>query len=269
MVPSVAPPAPMLRSGMRLVLSAYFVTALLIAGTLAATAQNQPRAPQPPPPAPYKPVAIVPPKPMDDAGFDALRKQLGEISQRKDRAGLAPLVVAKGFFWQREGGNRADKRKSGIDNLATALGLNNKDGAGWKILFSYSDDPTASALPDHQGAVCAPAEPAFNAQEFAGLLKATQTDISEWGYPVSAGIEVHATPQANAPVIEQLGLTFVRVSPESTRGSAAYVRIVTPAGKAGFVSVDAIAPTGNDQLCYVKDGSAWKIGGYIGGGEPQ
>ena len=51
--------------------------------------------------------------------------------------------------------------------------------------------------------------------------------------------------------------------------AAGKLRIVTPAGKAGYVSVDSIAPLGNDQLCYVKDGGGWKIAGYIGGGEPQ
>ena len=86
---------------------------------------------------------------------------------------------------------------------------------------------------------------------------------------MSANIEVHAGPQANAPVIDTLGLAFVRVMPEATPTSAAYVRIVTPSGRAGYVSVDAIAPVGNDQICYVKDGDAWRIGGYIGGGEPQ
>ncbi len=239
-----------------------WLAALLIAGPLAARAQNRP-------PAPYKAVAVVPPKPMDDAGFDALRKQLGEIAQRKDRAALAPLVVAQGFFWDRENGNRANKRKSGIDNLAIVLGLNSTNGAGWEILFSYADDPTASAPPGHKDAVCAPAEPGYIPKELDALLKATQTDISEWGYPVSAGIDVHAKAQASAPVIEKLELNFVRVAPESTPGSASYLRIVTPSGKAGFVSVDAIAPIGNDQLCYVKDGGAWKIGGFIGVGEPQ
>lgn len=150
-------------------LRATFATAILIAGTLAAPAQNQPLTL---PSAPYKAVAIVPPKPMDDPAFDALRKQLGDIAQRKDRAALSPLVANQGFFWERENGNRADKRKSGADNLATALGLNNKDGAGWEILFSYADDPTASPSPDHKGAVCAPAEPVFNGAEFDALLAA-------------------------------------------------------------------------------------------------
>jgi len=240
--------------------------ALLIAGTVTAPAQNPPPLA---PAGPYKAVAVALPAPMADAAFDAARKQIGEIAQRKDRAALAHLVVAQGFFWDRENGNRADKRKSGIDNLATALGLNNKDGAGWEILFSFTEDPTASASPDHKGAVCAPAEPGYDVRAFDDLLKATQTDVSEWGYPVSASIEVHATAHANAPVIDKLGVVFVRVIPETAPVSAAYLRIVTPAGKAGYVSVDAIAPIGNDQLCYVKDGDVWKIGGYIGCGEPQ
>ena len=46
-------------------------------------------------------------------------------------------------------------------------------------------------------------------------------------------------------------------------------RVVTPAGKIGFVSVDSVAPIGNDQICYVKDAGGWKIGGYVGGGDSQ
>ena len=246
------------------------VAALLIAGLLPAVAQNQPNGqPAPAPARPYKAVAIAPTKPMTDAAFDAMRKQLGEVAKRKDRAALARLVAAQGLFWQRENRDTADKSKPGIDNLAAALGLNNKDGAGWDVLAGYADDPTASPSAEHKGAVCAPAAPGFNSKDFDELIKATQTDASEWGYPMSAGIEVHAGPQANAPVIDRLALAFVRVMPEPNPASAAYVRIVTPNGKAGYVSVDAVAPVGNDQLCYVKDGDAWKIGGYIGGGEPQ
>jgi hypothetical protein len=222
------------------------------------------------PPKPYKAVTVTPPQPASDPAFDALRKQVGEAAQKKDRAALAPLVVAQGFFWQRDGRDRADKRKSGLDNLATALSLNSKGGAGWDILFSYTDDPTASPSSVFKGALCAPGEPAHNAAAFTELLKSTQSDVSEWGYTLSPATDVHEKAQASAPVIEKLGPMFVRVAPDKTPGSAAYQRIVTPSGKAGFVTIDAVAPLGNDQLCYVKDGgNGWKIGGYIGGGESQ
>ena len=72
---------------------------------------------------------------------------MSEAAQHKDRAGLAKLVIGGGFFWLRENGDRADKRKSGVDNLAGALGLNNKDGAGWDMLAGFADDPTGSPCP--------------------------------------------------------------------------------------------------------------------------
>lgn len=243
--------------------------AVLVAAT--ASAQSPPRG-QPPAAAtgkPYKPVAATPPKPMGDSSFDAFRKQLGEAAQRKDRLALARLTVAQGFFWQRENRDRADKRKAGIDNLSAALSLNNKDGVGWDILAGYVDDPAASAPPTHKDALCAPAEPTYSAQEFAALLKATQTEASDWGYPLTAGIDVRAAAYAGAPVIDKLELALVQISPGTASGSVAFLRITAPSGKIGFVSVDAIGPLGNDQICYVKDAAGWKVGGYIGGGEPQ
>ncbi len=240
-------------------------TAVLIAGS--AAAQN--RGQQPAPATPYKPVAIVLPQPTTDASFEAMRKQLGEAAERKDRAAMARLVVAQGFFWDRENGNAADKRKSGFDNLSAALGLANKEGAGWDMLSGYAEDPAASPSPDHKGAMCAPADPAFDAQAFDELIRTTNTDPTEWGYPVSAGLEVHATAQANGPVIDKLGLHFVRIMPESASEQPSYMRIATPSGKTGYITINSIAPIGNDQICYVKEGGAWKIGGYIGGGEPQ
>jgi hypothetical protein len=263
---------------MRQIHALTIFAALLIAAALPSLAQSQqprppaPAAPSGPAPAkPYKPVAITLPVAMKEPSLDALRGQIGDAAKKKDRAALAKLVVAKGFFWDRENSDGADKRKPGADNLATALGLGNKDGAGWDMLAGYAQDPTASASAAHKGAVCAPADPTFNGKEMDALLAATQTDIPEWGYPVSNGVEVRAGPQASAPVIDKLGLHFVRVMPDASPAAAvgAFMRIVTPAGKTGFIAADAIAPLGNDQLCYVKEAGGWKIGGYIGGGDAQ
>ena len=217
----------------------------------------------------YKPVAIALPQPVADGAFDTLRKQIGEAAQRKDRAALTALVVARGFFWLRDNRNIADKRKAGFDLLAAALGFNTKEGVGWELLASTTQDPTASPAPGFPGALCAPAEPAYDRKAFAGLLAATNSDITEWGYPVSEAIEVHAAPQATAPAIEKLGLYFVRMVPETASTPPSWLRIATPSGKAGYVSVDSVAPIGNDQICYVKNGGVWKIGGYVGDGEPQ
>lgn len=237
-------------------------------------AQSQPAKPAPGAPAsapvkPYKAVAITPAKPTTDASLEAFRKQLGDVAQKKDRAALAKLVVAQGFFWDRENGDGADKKKSGIDNLAVTLGLKSKEAPGWDMLSGYAGEPTAAPANDHKTALCAPADPAFNEKAFEALLKETQTDLPEWGYLLTDGVDVRATAQANSPVVEKLGLHFVRVLPESGPGAATSLRVATPSGKTGFVSSDVIVPLGNDQLCYVKDASGWKIGGYIGAGDAQ
>lgn len=268
---------------MQIIRSMSVMTAMLMIGMAGAVAQPAPRAPVAPPPAaapkaapavpqaapakPYKPVAVTPAQEMTDPAFEALRKQVAAAAQKKDRAALASLVVAKDFFWEREDGDNADSKKSSLDNLAAALGLGNNDGVGWDMLTGYSEESTAAPSPSHTNALCSPADPAFDNVAFEALLKATQTDVSDWGYPLSPNVEVRATPHASAPVTAKLALAFVRVMPETAPASTAYVRVVTPDGETAYAPVDSIAPVGNDQICYVKEGNAWKIGGYIGGSD--
>lgn len=238
------------------------LAAVLFAAMAASAAAQQPPAPG----KPYRAVAITPPATMNDADFTALRAKVAEAARNRDRAALAKMVASKGFFWDRDGADRAQGRP-GIDVLSAALGLANKEGVGWDMLGGFADEPIASPAPSRKGAMCAPAEPRYDTKAFAALLKSTQTDALAWGYPSSPDIEVRAAPQASAPVIDKIGLTFVRVLPEGSVNPN-YMRVLTPAGKVGFVTIDALAPVGNDQVCYVKEGGAWKIGGYIGAGEP-
>lgn len=241
---------------------------LSLAAVLPANAQGNPpqSAPAIAPAKPYKPVEVKLPEPMKDASFEAFRKQLGEIAQKKDRAALAKLVAAS-FFWQGEDADKTDKKKTPIDNLSAAIGLTGKDPIGWDLLTGYAADPTAQPFPDKKDVVCAPADPTFDDKALEDLAKSTQTDPSEWGYPLNNGVEVRGSAQASAPVAEKLGMHFVRVMPDDSAPdqNAPMVKVVTPSGKTGFVAADMIAPLGNDQLCYIKDGAGWKIAGFIGG----
>ena len=179
-------------------------------------------------------------------------------------------MVTLGFFWDRENGNGADRHKSGVDNLAAAIGLDNPDGSGWDMLATLVDDPTASLSPDHKKTMCSPADPGYDSKAFDALIDETDTDPTDWGYPVSDGIEVRAAEDAGAAVIDRLGLYFVRVLPDAVTASPSFIHIAMPSGKTGYVAIDAIAPMGNDQICYVPAvHGGWKIGGYIGGGDPQ
>ena len=244
------------------------------------TAQAQPAGQQRPPsgeappakPAPYKAVAITLPVPLEDQSFEAFRIKLGEIAERKDRAALAQLIVGKGFFWERESGNGADAKKSGIANFAAAIGLDNPDDpdSGWDTLAIYAEDPTVFGLSDRPGVVCGPSDPGFSEDAFQALLDTTKTDVSDWVYPVARGTELRATPRPDAPVVEQLGLVFLRLLAFDAMpdpATADFVRVMLPSGETGFVKSVEIASLGVSQICYAKEGGGWKIAGMLGGEE--
>ena len=225
------------------------------------------QAPATAPIKPYKALAITMPTPSTDPSYEAFRKQLADVAKRKDRAGLAKLVVAQGFFWETEGGDKADKKKSAIANLEQVMGgFSGADAQGWDALAQAAEDPTLEALPDHAGVMCGPAGPQIDGQAFEALVKATATEPGDWAFPVAPDLEVRSAAQPNAPVIEKLGLHLIRVIAEATPANAQtqpmFARVVTPSGKTGFVAMDGISPIGFDQLCYVKDASGWKITGF-------
>ncbi len=257
------------------------VLGVIVAGLIAlpAAAQKAPPPPagqkgapqaqqQPPvaPPAPYAVLKVAPPKPFGDPALAAFRKELAAVAQKKDRPALARLVIAQGFFWLKEQGNAAGK-KTGIEALATALSLAAKDGSGWETLAEFAKDETAAPFPDRANTVCSPAGPEFDAAALEKLAADTKTDLGDWGFTAAESVEGRATASQNAPVVETLGMQFVRVMPDmAPNASQDFMRVVTPAGKVGFVAAEAINPLGSDMLCYGKDAAgAWKIVGMIGG----
>ncbi|MGA9009113.1 MAG: hypothetical protein WB495_20075 [Xanthobacteraceae bacterium] len=224
----------------------------------------------PPPAAPIKPyqlVAVKPPGPLTDPGLVALRKRLADVAAKKDRAALAKLV-AQNFFWVQDK-DLADPHKSGIDNLAKAIGLDAKDGSGWDTLAGFASEPTATESPQQKGVFCAPADPAVDRQKLEALGKATGTDPAEWGYANKDGVELHQTAKPDSPVVEKLGLYLVRVLADTGQGAdpndPLFLHIAAPDGKTGYADAALVSPLGSDQMCYAKDGSGWEIAGYFGG----
>lgn len=263
--------------------TATLTVSLLLAATSASLAQGQlPRPSQlppaggqggppprnqaaPPPQAaakPYKAVEISAPQPVADPSFEAFRKQLGATAEKKDRKALAGLVAAN-FFWMGEKGDRADKKKPGVDNLAKAIGLDGKDPPGWELLGAAAADPTGMPFPDRKDTVCAPADPVFDGKAFEALVKSSGTE--DWAFPTRPDLEVRSAPQPTASVIEKLGMHFVRVMNDPKAEPGPMLKVATPSGKIGFVPAESLSPLGSDQLCYSKEAVGWKISGYIGG----
>ena len=223
-------------------------------------ATKAPRAVKPQPP--YAPIAVAAPRPFADGDLAPFRERIAAAAKRKDRVALGRLVVATDFFWIRENGEGASKTKSGIDNLVHAANL--KDDAGWQALGDIAEADTAVPLVERAGVVCAPGGPQFDSAAFDKVAQATGTELSDWGYPTADGLAVRESVKLDAPVIETLGMNLVRVMHGKGRPGD-FIQVAAPSGKVGFVTADAVRPLTADQLCYSKDGGAWKIVGYIGG----
>ncbi len=222
-----------------------------------------------PAPKPYDLVPVTLPPAYNDPSFEVFRKQLGDVARRKDRRALGNLVVARNFFWVGEQGDRANRRKSGIDNLAAALELDAKDGGGWQALEEAARDPTLEQFTDRKGVLCAPANPTYDERAADQVAKQTDTEPDDWGYPNKAGIEVREAPRPDAAIIEKLGLNLVRVisddaPPGASPRDSDYLRIVTPSGKVGYINESDLSSLNPEQVCYAKEGTSWKIAGFIG-----
>jgi hypothetical protein len=87
------------------------------------------------------------PQAYGDPSFEAFRKQISDIASHKDSAALAKLLVNT-FFWMGERGDRANKRKPGIDNLAAAINLDGNEGSGWEILAAAANEATLEPVPE-------------------------------------------------------------------------------------------------------------------------
>ena len=122
-----------------------------------------------------------------------------------------------------------------------------------------------------KGVFCAPGEPGYDDNAAIELATATQTIGSDWMYPLRDGVEVRSIAKPDAPVAERLGLHLVRVLPDDSPANAvtaSFHKVMTPSGKIGFVAVNALRDISEEQLCYVKEPTGWKIAGFFGG-EPS
>jgi hypothetical protein len=223
-----------------------------------APGQQTPPEPQP---KPYQAVAVQPPQPYNDASFEAFLDQLADIAEKKNKAALG-RIIAQDFFWISDGKDTADKSKPPIENFAKAIGLDGADG--WLALEDYSGEETADPYAERAGVICSPAKPKFDQNAYDALEDATDTEADDWGYPVRSGLDVRESAAKNARVIEKLGMNLVWIYPDpSAKDDDETMRIVTPSGKIGYVLAEDIVEIEGDQVCYVKDGNAWKIAGVI------
>ncbi len=222
----------------------------------------------------YQAVAVKLPPVPEDAGFESFRNELASVAKGRVYAELERLVFAQSFFWDRDFKGGFDRQQSGVDNLAAAVRLEQRNGMGWGTLAAFAAETTASAFTSRPGIICAPGEPSFDGVEFDRLVDYTRSSARDWATPRADLTTVRAGPRHNAAVADTLSLGLVRVfgylakdnEPDTLR--AAWARVATPAAKIGFVAPGALLSLSAERLCYGKDGfGRWHIAGYVGAGD--
>src|SRR5262249_38600067 len=143
---------------------------LTAVAALIAPAQGEPVLP---PIRPYAAVAVAPPEPFADSSFEAFRKELAAVAQARVHGELARIVIAQGFFWQRDFARSFGPQRPAVDNLAAAVRLEHGDGEGWQALAAFAAEPSAAPLSAYPGVICAPSEPRFEGPGLDRLIHQT------------------------------------------------------------------------------------------------
>jgi len=85
--------------------------------------------------------------------------------------------------------------------------------------------------------------------------------MSATGFLSTDGIEVRRTAQASGPVVEKLGMHFIRVDPDmAPNASQDFMRVVTPSGKVGSSRPKRSIRSARSALHGSASG-AWKMSG--------
>jgi hypothetical protein len=221
----------------------------------------------------FERVKVTPPPAPNDPSFAAFRQNLASVARGRVFDELARNVVPQGFFWDRDFADGFDPKKSGAENLAAAIRLEQGSGIGWERLADFAAEPTATEIPAAPGVLCAPGRPAFDQDDFDRLVEATRSSATDWVFPRAEGLELHASPRSASAIVEKLGGYFVRVIHFDTTPANAeplhtsWARIVAPSGKIGYAAPNTLASLSAPQLCYLKDiTSRWHITGFVGVG---
>jgi hypothetical protein len=213
------------------------------------------------------------PSPPGDPSFAAFRQNLAAVAKGRVFETLARNVAPHGFFWDRDFANGFDPKRTGAENLATAIRLEQGPGAGWQLLADFAAEPTTTEIPAAPGVLCAPGRPSFEQDDFDRLVDATHSSPTEWVYPHAAGVELRAAPRKESNLVETLGSYFVRIIRfETVPANAdplhtAWARVAAPSGKIGYAAPGTLNSLAAARLCYIKDITGrWSITGFIGGG---
>lgn len=210
-------------------------------------------------------------------GFQAFLAELRQAVARRDKAALERHLAGDAFF-ERDHGGIVRQDAGAFDNFKALFQLNEDELAaeyrdiGWHRLEDALAVHSVGAHPAGLQAWCAPGFVAPAVEEkMAKFAERLGSDYAfEWGHVPADQVNVRSRPATGAAVVGALSSEAVRVldwQPLPGAGGRTWIKVRTPSGRTGYVVEGFVTSFVPERLCFAERDGAWKIVGYIGGGD--
>lgn len=209
-------------------------------------------------------------------GLPEFLETLRGIVAKRDDAALIATVAPK-IFWDRDFGGGFDETLGGVENFRNALQIGIPDilpeyaDDGWKRLDGLLASGLFAAEEDYPGAYCTPVAPEL-VDEAAAEPTFKKVDMGDgdwqlqWGY-IEGKTEARDKPAADGAVVATVENEAVPVYSWGIEENVDWVDVGLPDGRRAFVDTKRVGSWVNERICLGKEGDAWKIVGYMGGGD--
>ena len=219
---------------------------------------------------------------LPDAAFEAMTANFVAAAAKKDAQALFALVGPT-FVWTLDGAltDELDLGRDALHNFKVVFGFRalgaDADGAVengpfWDALTAFAEDKTYYKASNSGNLICGPIE--ANVADEDTLEQArnkieTANDQADW-YFTLGDTAVAKAPGDRGPPIAKLGeiaLPVLSTVPVGKEGEPApppaFLEVLLPSGKTGWIPASAAKPLAADRLCYARTiAGDWRIVGY-------
>jgi hypothetical protein len=217
-----------------------------------------------------------------DAAFEAMVARLSAAIARQDQQALF-AQVGPNFVWTVEGALAAefDLGRDALHNFKVVFGFRElgkdtdggvAEGPFWSALAAFFQDKTFYKATDSGNLICGPIRASFvneNTFEQAEKKIAGADDQIDWYFTLGDTAVAKAPGDGGSPVgkVGKVALPVLSTSPAGKPGEPApvpaFLEVLMPSGKTGWIPASAAKPLNAEHLCYAKTVSGeWKIVGY-------
>lgn len=189
--------------------------------------------------------------PVDEAGkdpsFQAFRRRLVAALRRGDRTFVLGVVDPK-IEWSFGDG-------PGIQGFRKAWKLDEAGSVGWNSLRDTLLSTLALGGSFDKGEFCAPY-----------VFSRWPADLDSFEHAAVLGrqVAVRSGPSATAPILTRLTHDIVKIPPPG-KGDAAWVKIITPGGRRGYVAARDLRGPTDYRACFKRVKGNWRMTVFVAG----